>query len=236
MKAVTPVLMLALLAALLLLIAGPGTRFELWDFRTGFGLMRWAVYLGGAAVVLSIVLLLVPRLRRAAAGRLGAALVIGLLAAGIPLNGVRIARSVPPIHDISTDTGRPPAFVAVLPLRAGAPNSAEHAGAELARTQREAYPDLASHRLDVAPDAAFERAAQAARDMGWDIVDTDPAAGRIEATDTTFWFGFKDDVVVRVEPDGAGSRIDVRSVSRVGMSDVGANARRIRAYLARIGS
>lgn len=235
MKAVTPVLLLALLAALLLLIAGPGTRFELWDFRTGFGLMRWAVYLGGAAAVLSIVLLLVPRLRRAAAGRLVAALVIGLLAAGIPLNGVRIARSVPPIHDISTDTERPPAFVAVLPLRAGAPNPAEHAGAELAKTQREAYPDLASHRLDLAPGAAFERAAQAARDMGWDIVDTDAASGRIEATDTTFWFGFKDDVVVRVEPDGSGSRIDVRSVSRVGMSDVGANARRIRAYLARIG-
>ncbi|MEX2241047.1 MAG: DUF1499 domain-containing protein [Burkholderiales bacterium] len=72
--------------------------------------------------------------------------------------------------------------------------------------------------------------------MGWEIVATDAAAGRIEATDTTFWFGFKDDVVIRVEGDGAGSRVDVRSVSRVGVGDVGANAKRIRAYLRALGS
>jgi uncharacterized protein (DUF1499 family) len=72
--------------------------------------------------------------------------------------------------------------------------------------------------------------------MGWEIVAADAAAGRIEATDTTFWFGFKDDVVIRVEADGAGSRIDVRSVSRVGVGDVGANARRIRAYLRALGT
>jgi uncharacterized protein (DUF1499 family) len=81
---------------------------------------------------------------------------------------------------------------------------------------------------------AFRRAADAARAMGWEMVAADSAAGRVEATATTRWFGFKDDVVVRVRPDGAGSRIDVRSVSRVGGSDVGANAARIRAYLARV--
>jgi uncharacterized protein (DUF1499 family) len=72
--------------------------------------------------------------------------------------------------------------------------------------------------------------------MGWELVASDSAAGRIEATATTPWFGFKDDVVVRVRPDGSGSRIDVRSVSRVGKSDVGANAKRIRTYLADIAS
>jgi uncharacterized protein (DUF1499 family) len=65
-------------------------------------------------------------------------------------------------------------------------------------------------------------------------VAADSSAGRIEATATTPWFGFKDDVVIRVAPDPAGSRVDVRSVSRVGQSDVGTNARRIRAYLARL--
>ena len=67
--------------------------------------------------------------------------------------------------------------------------------------------------------------------MGWEIVASDPAAGRIEATDTTFWFGFKDDVVVRVAAAPDGSRVDVRSLSRVGLSDVGTNAARIRKYL-----
>ena len=121
-------------------------------------------------------------------------------------------------------------------MRAGAPNTATYGGAELARTQSGAYPDLGPHRIDAAPARAFERALQAARAMGWEIVAADAAAGRIEATDTTFWFGFKDDVVVRVEADGSGSRVDVRSVSRVGASDVGTNAKRIRAYLRALGN
>ena len=72
--------------------------------------------------------------------------------------------------------------------------------------------------------------------MGWEMVSADPASGRIEATDTTFWFSFKDDVVIRIEPDPAGSQVDVRSVSRVGGSDVGANAARIRAFLKALGA
>jgi uncharacterized protein (DUF1499 family) len=84
------------------------------------------------------------------------------------------------------------------------------------------------------PAAAYARAFAAARAMGWEIVAAEPAAGRIEATATTRWFGFKDDVVVRVRGTSAGSRIDARSVSRVGKGDVGTNARRIRAYFAEI--
>ncbi|HEU0306092.1 MAG TPA: DUF1499 domain-containing protein, partial [Lysobacter sp.] len=79
-------------------------------------------------------------------------------------------------------------------------------------------------------------AQQVARDMGWELVAADATAGRIEATDTTLWFGFKDDIVVRVEAEGSGSRIDVRSLSRVGKSDVGTNAKRIHAYLQALGS
>ena len=88
--------------------------------------------------------------------------------------------------------------------------------------------------LDVAPAQAFDRALTAARAMGWEIVASDPAQGRIEGTATTFWFGFKDDIVVRVGADGSGSRVDVRSLSRIGKSDVGANARRIRDYLGKV--
>ena len=140
----------------------------------------------------------------------------------------------PAVDDITTDTENPPLFVAVLPLRAGAPNPAEYGGPELAKQQKDGYPDLRPGSVSSSPEAAFPRALQAAKDMGWEIVASDPKALRIEATDTTFWFGFKDDVVVRLTPSPTGSRIDVRSVSRMGKSDVGTNARRIKAYLARV--
>ncbi len=225
---------LAALAVLLLAAAGPLTRMGVWQFGTGFGAMRWAVYLGLAAVVLGLAALAAARPPRRALPGAAVAVALGLLAAVVPWRQLRTARGLPPIHDITTDTQDPPAFVAVLPLRAGAPNSAEYGGDSVAAQQRRAYPDLAPLRLDGPPAAAFARAAAAARAMGWQVVAADSAAGRVEATATTRWFGFKDDVVVRVRPDGAGSRVDVRSVSRVGRGDVGANAARIRAYLARV--
>ena len=101
----------------------------------------------------------------------------------------------------------------------------------MAAAQRRAYPDVQPLELAAPPAAVYDRALAAARDMGWELVKADPAAGRIEATATTVWFGFKDDVVVRVRASDAGSRLDVRSKSRVGLSDVGANARRVRAFL-----
>jgi hypothetical protein len=223
-------------SALLLLAAGPGTRLALWEFGTGFQLMRWAAFAGLAAAALALVMLLLPRTRRAGLAGLLAALALGLGAAFVPWNALRHARALPSIHDITTDTERPPQFVAVLPLRADAPNPAAYGGPDVARAQAGAYPDLRAHRMDAAPADAFHHALQAARDMGWEIVAADAAAGRIEATDTTFWFGFKDDVVIRVQADGAGSRIDVRSVSRVGVGDVGTNATRIRAYLQKLGA
>ena len=235
MKLSRLVLPLALIAAALLLIAGPGSRVGWWDFRAGFDLMKWASFAGVTAAVLALIALLVPRLRRAGAGMLVLALAIGLGVAYVPWQGMRTAKSVPPIHDITTDTAQPPAFVAILPLRKDASNPSDDPGAEVADQQRAAYPELQPLRLDDNPQTAFDRAVKAAEAMGWEMVAADAASGRIEATDTTFWFGFKDDVVVRVAPDGAGSVVDVRSVSRVGQSDVGKNASRIRAYLKQLG-
>ena len=106
------------------------------------------------------------------------------------------------------------------------------AGRKSRRSSAQAYPDIAPADYPISPEAAFEAALAAARDQDWDIVAAEQAAGRIEATDRTFWFGFVDDIVIRVRPTDVGSRVDVRSVSRVGVSDVGANAARIRAYLA----
>ncbi len=150
---------------------------------------------------------------------------------GVPWSYKQTAGRVPPIHDITTDTTDPPAFVAILPLRKDAPNPADYGGPDVAAQQRRAYPDLEPVSFDLAPDRLFARATAAAREMGWEIVAVVPAEGRIEATDTTFWYGFKDDVVIRITPIERGSRIDIRSVSRVGRNDIGANARRIRAFL-----
>ena len=225
---------LALAAGLALLASGPGYRLGWWDFRAGIWLLRWAGYLGIAGVLFALVALAVPSSRAGWTGTLAAALIISASVGGMTLAWGLRAKSVPPIHDISTDTEDPPAFVAILPLRAGAENSAAYGGPALAAQQKAGYPDLQPLVLPLPPEAALGRARNAAQDMGWEVVATDFAAGRIEATDTTPWFGFKDDIVVRVTPAGAGSRIDVRSVSRVGRSDIGTNAKRIRAYLERL--
>jgi uncharacterized protein (DUF1499 family) len=158
----------------------------------------------------------------------------GLGVAYLPWDWRQQARSVPPIHDISTDLTDPPAFVAVLPHRADAQNPATYGGPEVAAAQRKGYPDIQPLELATALEAAYARALAAAQAMGWELIAADAATARIEATATTLWFGFKDDVVVRVRPAATGSRIDVRSVSRVGKSDVGTNAKRIRAYLAKV--
>ena len=125
----------------------------------------------------------------------------------------------------------PPAFVAIAPLRASYPNGPEYDGAETARMQKESYPDILSLVYTQGVDEVFAAATAVVDDMGWELVDSSPGDGRIEATDTTKWFGFKDDVVIRLRPGSAGSTVlDIRSKSRVGRSDIGVNARRIRSF------
>lgn len=214
-------------------LSGLGHRWGWWDFRAGFVVLRWAAYLGALAGGLS----LAAAVRAFAGGGRGA---LALACAGVLFgwglvgwtgNLLRVASSVPAIHDITTDTEHPPEFSAIVPLRAGAANPLAYGGAELAAQQRRAYPDIAPLALAAPPTEAIRRAAAAARHLGWTVVAEDAAAGRLEAYDRTPWYGFVDDVVVRITPEGAGSRVDVRSVSRVGRSDLGTNARRIRRFL-----
>ena len=225
----------AFMALLLLLLAGPGTRSGLWEYGTGFLLMRFAFFGGLATAALALLLLLIPKTRAAGLAPLALALALGLGTAWVPWSGVQKARSLPFIHDISTDTLNPPAFVAILPLRADAPNPPQYQGEEIAAQQREGYPDIETLTLSMPTDQAFAQALEAATGMGWEIVASAPSDGRIEATDTTFWFGFKDDVVIRIAGTGNESRLDIRSKSRVGRSDVGANAERIRRFVAALG-
>ena len=232
---VSPVAMagfwIGLLACLLLMLDGPAYRAHILDLGTALRIViPAALFLGLIAVVLS----LVGIARSGSKGMALAGLVLGLIAAAMPATSINTARHSP-IHDVSTDRDNPPQFVAVLPLRAAAKaaNSTDY-DAKTAELQKETYPDIGPLHLDVPPAQAFDRAQNAAREMKWDVIITDPKQGRIEATATTFWFGFKDDIVVRIAADGTGSRVDVRSLSRIGKSDVGANAKRVREYLAKV--
>jgi uncharacterized protein (DUF1499 family) len=226
---------LAVASALILLAAPVGYRLGLVPLRFALQtLLRWGAYAGIAAAAVSLagLVVMLMRPREARRGLLLAAisLLVGVALLAIPAR-FRLGPPKPPIHDITTDTQEPPEYVAVLPLRASAPNTTVYGGEKIAAQQRAAYPDLQPLRLNVPPPQAFDRALASVREMGWDLVAADAAAGRIEATDTTFWFGFKDDVVIRVRPADGGSRIDVRSVSRIGVGDAGTNAKRIGAYL-----
>jgi uncharacterized protein (DUF1499 family) len=225
-------LLIALAGGLGELLAGLGYRRHWWGVSGGIATMQWsAIAALGAFVVALIALVVAWRSHAGRATRIAAfALVVGLLAGAPPVWFAREATRLPDIHDISTDTDNPPRFVAIVPLRAGAPNGLAIDADAIAK-QKASYADIAPARLPVAPARAFDLADRAARAMGWEIVALVPAEGRIEATATTLLFGFKDDVVIRVSPDGEGSRVDLRSVSRVGRSDLGANARRVRAYL-----
>jgi uncharacterized protein (DUF1499 family) len=234
MRAAVALLVLAAIAAGAVAASGFGARFGVWDWRVGFEVLRFGVYASFGLAALALIALLVPRSRRGNATVLVLALAIAVVAGGLPAWWFKHGASLPPINDIATDTDNPPPFVAIVPLRGDAKVSIAYPGETYARQQHAAYPDIRPLELAASPPTAFARALEAARAMHWDVVATDPVAGRIEATATTPWFGFKDDVVIRVAAAPGGSRVDVRSVSRVGQGDLGANAARIRAYLDRL--
>jgi uncharacterized protein (DUF1499 family) len=222
---------IGLLACLLFLIDGLLYRWRILNLSTALQIVIPTVLVLG---VIALVLSLVGLARSGSKGMAVAGVVLGLIAASLPAKGIYTAMHSP-IHDVSTDTANPPQFVALMPLRAAAKaaNSTDY-DAKTAQLQKETYPDIGPLHLDLPPSQALDRTLAAARSMGWEIVASDPAQGRIEATATTFWFGFKDDIVVRLAAEETGSRVDVRSLSRIGSSDVGANAQRIRAYLEKV--
>lgn len=244
--------MLVLLAGLgiggVTLVSAMGIWFGLWDFRRAFALLRFAVayanWIAIAGLIITVGLWALSLLWKTGnASKLVRLALIGTVAAAL---GYYVPESyrppegskVPPIHDVSTDTVDPPAYVAVLPLRAGAPNTTVYGGSKgmtherLAQLQADAYPDLKTQTIAQPPNVVFDRALAAVKKLGWKLVAAVPAEGRIEATYTTFWFRFKDDVVIRMRPAGDGTIIDARSLSRVGGGDAGTNARRLRAFFA----
>jgi uncharacterized protein (DUF1499 family) len=229
-------LLLAAIAVLLLALTPLGWRAGWWGYRFSLlSLMAYSAYCGVAAAVAAVFALVLGA--RTIGARGAAYAVIALIAGGfafyVPWHYRNVARSVPPIDDITTDTTDPPPFVAVVAARAAEKgNPATYGGSRVAILQKRFYPDLAPLLLALAPDKAFALALATARRQGWTIVAADPAAGRIEAAARSFWMGFIDDIVVRITPAGAGTRVDMRSASRHGRSDLGVNAARIRTFFA----
>ncbi len=222
----------SLLALVLLLAGGPGYRLGLWDLGFGLlGVLRYALYLGAAGALLAVIGLAIPKIREQGSGLLVVALVLGVVVALVPVGVRKTASSKPFIHDITTDLENPPRFVAIAPLRADAPNPPEYGGEEVADQQREGYPDLGPARFDASMADVFNAALATVDTMGWERVAAERSEGRIEATDTTLWYGFKDDIVIRLGRENGRTRVDVRSKSRVGGSDLGKNAERVEAFL-----
>ncbi|MBL4572850.1 MAG: DUF1499 domain-containing protein [Gammaproteobacteria bacterium] len=233
---------------LLTLASAAGIWLGFWDFRRGFSLLgtanQYGQWLAWTCLLLAAATLTAGQLFKVKnAGKFIGLAVAGALLAWVaylipesfrPAEGV----NYPPIHDISTNRVNPPEFVAIALLRADAPNTLVYGGSnnmtpeKLIEQTNEAYPDLITQRYSESANVIFEKALAAVDDLGWELVAQDASTGRIEATDTTFWFRFKDDIVIKIEQQGSNTFVDARSVSRVGTGDVGANAIRLRKLFA----
>jgi len=224
---------LAILAVLGFPIAVAGYRLNLFEFGVSFKIMTWTAYLAAAVFFVGMLVTFIKR--RSNPGLSKTARVASYIAL-LPLLGlgsqVFVARSVPAIHNISTDTVNPPAFDKVSKLRTPEHNPLTYASEELADIQQASYPQVKTLLSDLSFADAHARALELAESNGWDIVSADAAAGQVEATHTSLIWGFKDDVVVRILERGDKRAVDLRSVSRIGRSDLGKNAKRISKFLA----
>lgn len=224
------------IAALLLLVMAPlGWRAGWWSYGTSLlTLLPYAAYAAIAGGIVSVLALVFGWGALSRRGVVMAA--IGLVVAAgvgyVPWHWSQMRGVYPPINDITTDTANPPTYFAVLAARAAESSNPVAYDQKTAALQKKAYPDIAPVTLPVPPAAAFKKALEAAKAKGWTIDAADPTTGHIEASQSSFWFGFTDDIAIRVAADGSGSRIDIRSHSRHGRGDFGVNANRVRGYIA----
>lgn len=223
---------LSLLATAVFVISGYGYQWDFWSLGTGFTLLQYAAY---AAIALLVVQMLFFFFMKKSGIKARAMILTGfLLTLGVSATAIYWqykAQNVPPIHDISTDLQAPPEFVSIQRLRAGSPNPPEYAGDETAQSQRESYPHIQPLEISAPEQEVIDEIVSLLIDRGWEIVSINRQEGRVEATEKLAWFGFKDDVVWRITETGGRTRVDMRSKSRIGGSDIGVNADRIDRFL-----
>ncbi|MCE2729393.1 MAG: DUF1499 domain-containing protein [Sphingomonadaceae bacterium] len=227
------------------LVSAVGTGWGFWEYTSGLKGVAGAFLLGLGAILIGAVqgwrvrkaVNPPPRARRWVG--------MGVALAYVAWVGTFLmaALTVPAIHDVSTDLADPPAFQ-TLTLRAdnldnipGADDADMRGLTPLQRwavVHQKAYGDIRSVRSNEPVPMVIAKAERLAKARGWEVAVSLPEEGRFEATETSAFFQFKDDVVLRVRPSetGEGSIVDMRSVSRVGVSDLGMNAKRVRAFLA----
>jgi uncharacterized protein (DUF1499 family) len=221
-------LVLALLFLAIVVLAAIGFRMEWWGYGRSLDILQLAVAGGVVSVIFALFGMFQTWPGRGQRGFTLSllALLIVLPALATPLYWSYSKSVLPPIQDITTDLETPPEFW-------DAPTSRLHPGAKVAEQQRAAYPDIVPLNLPVPMEQVFDEVLAVLKERGWKLVAAEPDEGRIEATVTTFWFGFKDDVAIRLTATKAGTRVDMRSTSRHGGGgDGGANANRIRAFFA----
>jgi len=223
---------LSLISTLIFVLSGYGYQWGLWGLGTGFTLLRYGAYAAiGLAIIQTTFFFFMKDSGISAKAMILTGFLVTLLISATAIYWQYKARSVPPIHDITTDIQNPPEFVAMERLRADAPNPPEYAGEETAEQQREAYPDIQPITISAPVQEVIDEIVMIVSDRGWKLVSINRQDGRIEATEKLAWFGFKDDVVFRVTETNDGTRVDMRSKSRIGRSDVGVNADRISQFL-----
>ena len=209
-----------------------GTRLGLFDFRVGFTGLSYTLFLAVGVFLLALIVAVTQRKSNPdiySAARIAAIIsLLPILAIG---SQVITARSVPSIHNISTDTIDPPKFAKIAEIRTALDNPLFYDSEKLAAVQQQAYPQVKTILTKLNTTDAHAKAIVVAEALGWVIVSESVVAGIIEATQTSALWGFKDDIVIRVRDVEGQAIVDLRSVSRVGKSDLGANAKRIQKFI-----
>jgi len=217
-------MLLGVVSLALLALAVWGFRAGGWPWPQAYDLAGWGAWAAGAGVVVALIGLVIwLRRRQGGASAVLLGLILSLPVAGLGATFEIAARTTPPINDISTDIEDPPVF-----WFTATPSDYPEQNAE---PQRAAYPDVRPLGMPVSADDAFAAALALVEGRGWEVLSADPAESQIEAIATSRLFGFEDEVAIRVTETDTGARIDMRSRSRLGQIDRGANARRIEAYL-----
>lgn len=225
--------LVSVIAALLFGLSGYLYRWDVLELGAAFTLLRYTSYVAMGLGVLALVSLFFAARSRFKKRHLlycVAALLFSGGVSGVALYWNYQAQNSPFLHDVTTDTRNPPEFDVIAGLRADAPNPPEYQGAEVAELQREGYPDIITTFFVHDRQTVFYQALALIESRGWNLAQADGDDYIIEATEVLPWFGFKDDVVIRLKADGQRTLFDMRSKSRVGGTDLGVNANRVRAF------